>query len=170
MLRSLVLAAALVPLTAAGCASSSPADPAGASAEAGPDGPVTVTLPEPVPMTEGVDADGDIVAGHGMEVVERIGLNETVQMHGQPVTFLSVVEDSRCPEGTTCVWEGRARVTVRVSDQTVTLATPSSRTEPLEPIDGVEVELIGLYPYPGSAEAEAGAPIEIGVTAREAGK
>jgi hypothetical protein len=33
-----------------------------------------------------------------------------------PVTFVDVSEDSRCPEGVTCVWAGRAVVQVEVGD------------------------------------------------------
>lgn len=30
------------------------------------------------------------------------------------VKFLSVVEDSRCPEGTTCIWAGNAKIRIKV--------------------------------------------------------
>lgn len=174
MLRSLLLTAALVPLTAAGCASSTPA--ATQNASTGPDSAAStaVAMPAPVPITAGTDASGAPVAGHGLDVVERLAVGESVQAHGQTVTFVEVAEDSRCPEGTTCVWEGRAGVQLRVGDGAVRLTVPYASMRDGETasvaVDGVEVELVGLYPYPGSAEAEAGAPVEIGLTMREAGK
>ena len=174
MLRSLLLAAALVPLTAAGCASSTPAATADTTAPPDTATSMAVSMPEPVPMTAGTAPDGSPAAGHGLDVVERIGLGETVQPYGQPVTFVGVDEDSRCPENTTCVWEGRAVVTVRIGDDLLTLTAPHGTPRAGETATGAsgttEVQLVGVHPYPGSAEAEAGEPVEIAVTIRETAK
>src|SRR5690554_4216237 len=40
---------------------------------------------------------------------------ETVVLKGVSIKFLEVVEDSRCPEGLTCIWAGRAIVKAEVS-------------------------------------------------------
>ena len=41
---------------------------------------------------------------------------ETLVVQGIAITFLEVIEDSRCPKDVTCFWEGRARVLVEVSE------------------------------------------------------
>ncbi len=33
------------------------------------------------------------------------------------VKFLSLVEDSRCPEGVNCIWAGNAKIVVEISDK-----------------------------------------------------
>ena len=46
--------------------------------------------------------------------VARAGLNQRVHADGPYVTPLSVVEDSRCPDGERCDSPGRTRVVVRI--------------------------------------------------------
>ncbi len=41
---------------------------------------------------------------------------DAVTIAGHALQFVDVVEDSRCPEDVTCVWEGRAKVTLSASD------------------------------------------------------
>ena len=174
MLRFLLFAAALVPLSAAGCATSTPATTADAAAAPDPDTAMVIAMPDPVPMTQGTDGDGNVVAGHGMDVVERLGVGQSVQPYGQAVTFVGVEEDSRCPENTTCVWEGRAVVSVQIGDDVLRLTAPHGTPRDGETATGAsgatEVQLVGVHPYPGSAEADAGAPVEIAVLIRESGK
>ena len=57
-------------------------------------------------------------------VTARIG--ETVQVHGMRLRPLAVLEDSRCPQRTFCVWAGRVRLSVRMGGVTreLTLARP----------------------------------------------
>lgn len=49
------------------------------------------------------------------KIAIKVPLGETVTVKGVSVKFLEVLEDSRCPEGANCIWEGRAIVKVRVS-------------------------------------------------------
>lgn len=45
----------------------------------------------------------------------RIELGSKVQFQDGPgLTFLSVLEDSRCPPGAMCIWEGRAVIRMRI--------------------------------------------------------
>jgi hypothetical protein len=63
------------------------------------------------------------------------------------IRFLSVAEDSRCPQGVTCVWAGNAAVRVKIGkSDAVTLNTGIAPKE-LE-IGDHKVKLVGLTPYP----------------------
>lgn len=55
-------------------------------------------------------------------------LGETARLGGVAVTPLSLVEDSRCPRGVSCVWAGRVRIAARIGGATreLTLGQPAS--------------------------------------------
>ncbi|MFM5885161.1 MAG: hypothetical protein ACKOQ3_07540 [Novosphingobium sp.] len=46
--------------------------------------------------------------------ITRLRIDESGTVGGPKVTPLKVLEDSRCPVGTQCVWAGRVRVSVRI--------------------------------------------------------
>ncbi len=46
----------------------------------------------------------------------KIPKGETVEIKGVSVKFVEVLEDSRCPTGTNCIWAGRARVKIMVTN------------------------------------------------------
>ena len=48
----------------------------------------------------------------GQEFDLRVGRQAAVEGEGFLVRFASVVSDSRCPEGVTCVWAGNAEVLI----------------------------------------------------------
>ena len=52
------------------------------------------------------------------------GVGEAGNLAGVAVRFDEVVEDSRCPEGVTCVWEGRAKARLDVAGTPVVLTAP----------------------------------------------
>jgi hypothetical protein len=71
---------------------------------------------------------------------------------GLTVTFVSVIEDSRCPAGVSCVWEGDAAVRIRIDGAGVkpgiyTLHTHGSTTGEIVHGD-VRIRLIALTPLP----------------------
>ena len=91
----------------------------------------------------------------------------SVTVDGQRLRFDAVYEDSRCPEGTQCVWEGRAIVglTLMATNQIgeVRLEIPGFVDAEDAPQDaqrgsrsGYSITLLALDPYPGTSEAEAG--------------
>lgn len=51
-------------------------------------------------------------------IATKIALGETINYHGTMITFLEVLEDSRCPEDVVCVWAGQARVKLKVLTDT----------------------------------------------------
>jgi len=89
----------------------------------------------------------------GDEMLElRIGATASVPGTTSSVTFVRVSNDSRCPKGVTCVWEGDAVVELRVQSpggepRVITLHV-NPRFEQRATIDGVVVALDRLDPYP----------------------
>ena len=151
MLRAFLFAA----LTVGGCATARP------DAEAAPAVPTADS--EPTPPT---DPD---TASPGAPV--RLTLGESLRMSETAVQFAAVEEDSRCPQGTTCVWEGRARVRLVVGGAPVVLTVPhGGEARPDEPSSAVRgplfVEVTELGPAPGTAEAQANAPAVVTLTVR----
>ncbi len=50
------------------------------------------------------------------KIVIKIPLGESIQLENVYIKFVEVLEDSRCPKNVTCVWAGRARVLVEVTE------------------------------------------------------
>jgi hypothetical protein len=48
------------------------------------------------------------------KIAIKIMLGETIQIENHSITFLEVLEDSRCPQNVSCIWGGRAIVTVKI--------------------------------------------------------
>jgi hypothetical protein len=145
MLRAFLFAA----LTAGGCATARP----DAAPETAPTVPTADSEPAPP-----ADPDSPV----------RLALGETLRMSDTAVQFAAVEEDSRCPQGTTCVWEGRARVRLIVAGAPVVLTIPpGGPARPDEPSSAVRgplfVEVTALGPAPGTAEANAPAVVTLTV-------
>ena len=67
--------------------------------------------------------------------------------------FLSVVEDSRCPKGVDCIWEGNARLQLQMSlTKTDNNFETFELNTDLEPqsylIEGYEIKILDLVPKP----------------------
>ena len=174
MLRTLLLSAAAVTLTAAGCATTAPDSDAQAAPEPAPEAPVAVELPAPVPMMDTPAPNGGRRAAHMQPTEgERLALGATVQRQGQPVTFVRVAEDSRCPEGVSCVWGGKVAVDLEIGEETVRMTVPYPGMEdteaPFVERGMLQVQILDVHPYPGSAEAEAGATPEVELAFGHAG-
>ncbi len=48
----------------------------------------------------------------------KAGKSKTASHSKLKIKFISVVEDSRCPQGAQCVWAGNAKVKVEISSKT----------------------------------------------------
>ena len=91
-----------------------------------------------------------------------LGVGESLELEGNPpprVTFMGVVQDSRCPEGVTCIWQGEAVVALQVDGEgieptTVQLTTSDRGANHLS-VDVFCLELAGVTPYPTSTSAIA---------------
>jgi hypothetical protein len=106
--------------------------------------------------------------GNAAGAMEAVRLNRPFTLKtGQQVTakgtrlrikFAAVEEDSRCPANVTCVWAGNAAVRLELSTdgrdrESLTLNTARSSTLVGErQYRGYTVRLVGLNPYPQSAQ------------------
>jgi len=77
--------------------------------------------------------------------IARAGLNQRVYVDGPYVTPLSVVEDSRCPVGVSCVSAGRTRVMVRVDLGSRSEFLELCSDKPLQVADG-QLALVEVTP------------------------
>lgn len=68
------------------------------------------------------------------------------------VRFVSLIEDSRCPTDTTCVWAGNAKITVRVSrnGNVKAIILNTNPKEPVAGFGGYSIKLVRLTPEPRS--------------------
>lgn len=68
------------------------------------------------------------------------------------VKFVELLEDSRCPVDTNCIWAGQARIKVRVSkggrshDLTLSTMGPTQSVN----VEGYAIKLVGVSPVPRS--------------------
>ncbi|GEM_PF-1894821 len=75
----------------------------------------------------------------------RIG--ETISVGGPKVTPLALLEDSRCAEGTQCVWAGRLRARVRVDLGSGPREMEMTLGQPVQVADG-QLDLLDALPHP----------------------
>lgn len=54
-------------------------------------------------------------------IVAKIALGETAVFEDTSITFLKILEDSRCPSDVTCVWAGEAKVLAKIQTQEGTI-------------------------------------------------
>jgi hypothetical protein len=84
------------------------------------------------------------------EFTVRVGQMARVE-GGLKVSFLSVAEDSRCPEGVNCIWAGNGKIVLKISRRGRTPGKINLNTmlNPKEAsYQGYEVKLVKLDPYP----------------------
>ena len=81
-----------------------------------------------------------------------IKLHQTLSVDSLDVEFLEI-EDSRCPSDVTCIWEGRASVTLRIYNQTqyISIILTTGET-PTSHVDSYDITLIDVLPYPVSTK------------------
>ncbi len=101
------------------------------------------------------DADTSTTIDAQDPIAVKIGERTTFET--QNIRFDSVVDDSRCPEGTQCIWAGEAKVTIAIleneeerAQELVFGADGINETNPqlLYTIGTTEIQAIGLEPYP----------------------
>jgi len=100
------------------------------------------------------------------KIAIKIPLGETITIENHTIKFVEVLEDSRCPENTTCIWAGRARVLVEFSEKdkdsfqkTIIFGKVNqgeSDDKELFSFNNSKVIGMTLNPYPNSEEAVKG--------------
>ncbi|HEY0078798.1 MAG TPA: hypothetical protein VGB73_09155 [Pyrinomonadaceae bacterium] len=94
--------------------------------------------------------------GAGRVSLERefkLRLGQSAQVRGEDlkIEFVSVPEDSRCPTGVNCIWEGNGRVSLRLRKARRDAASVALNTT-TEPRNAsymnYELRLVNLSPYP----------------------
>lgn len=102
-------------------------------------------------LTNVAQAGGRKDVSLNQEFALKVGQSALIRPGGLKVTFESVLEDSRCPEGVDCIWSGNARITVGLSGAggKPTRVELNTDVEPRQQsyLD-YEVKLMGLAPRP----------------------
>lgn len=97
-------------------------------------------------------AEKVVVAQPGVPFSLLVG--ETAVLNGSQLTFTRVSADSRCPANAVCVWEGEARIEVRVArdggagETRIIQLRPPPENETR--IGDLIVRFVSLSPYPGT--------------------
>jgi hypothetical protein len=85
------------------------------------------------------------------DFILRAGSGVIVKEAKLKLTFVALVEDSRCPEGVDCIWAGNGKIslTVRKGRQKSVSFDLNTTTEPKSFIfQCYEITLVNLAPYP----------------------
>ena len=82
-----------------------------------------------------------------------VNQQKTVTKDRLKFKFISVIEDSRCPTDTNCIWAGNAKINIKISKGKSAAKTFELNTN-LEPqvitFAGYEIKLKNLTPQPAS--------------------
>ena len=99
-------------------------------------GEIVVTPPPSIPRTE--------VLPYG-EVTLKVG--QTAMFPGFAMTLVRVFDDSRCPNGVTCIWAGTIKAEMLVASGLGT-STPVVEIGKMLTTEAEEVTFVSATPYP----------------------
>jgi hypothetical protein len=107
----------------------------------------------PMPPDEPLPSGPTPLSTAGDEIIElRVGATAAVPGTAATIGFTRVVNDSRCPRGVTCVWEGDAVVELRVQpregETRLVELHSNERFERQTRIEEVTLTLERLEPHP----------------------
>ena len=94
-------------------------------------------------------------ASLGQEFTLPIGKKVSLRDIKLNIRFVSVIEDSRCPQGVQCVWQGNAKASFQLSGFKRKASTVRLNTaiEPKEAeYSGYKVKLVKITPEPKTGE------------------
>lgn len=91
-------------------------------------------------------------------IAVKIPLGETVELEGQEITFVSILEDSRCPEDVTCMWQGEVTFTIAISEdgknpETKTVVIQKPTTPIIFENKSVSIKAVTVGPYPKTSRS-----------------
>lgn len=92
----------------------------------------------------------------GKPFLLQVGENAALR-EGLHVRLVEVLEDSRCPKGATCVWQGQVRVAVEVTTGDgapvrVELSTLPDKSS--ADVNGFRIQLQDVAPYPEASRPQ----------------
>ena len=93
------------------------------------------------------------------ETVFNVQLTKTSTHAGVSITLVAVVEDSRCPRDTTCIWAGKAvvKILVRASGedaQEMTVVFQNESQSVIATKEDIVFTALKLLPYPGDSNGK----------------
>ena len=106
------------------------------------------------------------------ETIFNIPLTKTSTHDGVSITLVAVVEDSRCPRDTTCIWAGKAVVKILVSGadqelQEITVVFQNESQSVIATTEDTVFTALKLLPYPGdSIGKEVGYQLQVSKKAK----
>ena len=91
-------------------------------------------------------------ARKGETIKVQINKQKRTAKTGFTVRFIELVEDSRCPIDTNCIWAGNAKIKVRVTrnGQSHVLTLDTHGSGQYGRADGYSIKLTDLTPHPRS--------------------
>ena len=106
-------------------------------------------------------------AAVGEEFTLGVGDKATIRGEGLSIVFADVVEDSRCPTGVLCIWEGRVRCSVLLtrggSTYTETFTQQGSTAPATESALGYQFAF-SVTPYPEAGKEIAMKDYRLAIT------
>ena len=83
----------------------------------------------------------------------QVQINQETRINGLRIKFIDMIEDSRCPTDTQCIWAGNAKIKIGISNAG-RLAKQFELNSNLKPqsivVSGYEIKLVKLTPAPAS--------------------
>ena len=96
--------------------------------------------------------DEERTANKSWAIAVKVNKQKTVTPDRLKIQFVSLIEDSRCPTDTNCIWAGNARIKIKVSSgrgsemfEINTNAGPTAAT-----FRGYSINLVRLTPAPAT--------------------
>jgi len=89
----------------------------------------------------------------------KLGVGERQEIKTIEVTFLEVIEDSRCPKDVECVWAGQAKIKIRVKEkgkesiEKEIVFNASGKSLYVHKTETVVIKAMRLSPYPETSLA-----------------
>lgn len=109
-----------------------------------------------IPLTQ---VSSQSLMGFRQDIPFQLQINQSalLQSKGITVQFLNVTEDSRCPSGVMCIWQGQVKTTIGIWQGgqdlgNFTLGLTPDKTMAIKKFDNYFIRLINVDPYPISTK------------------
>jgi len=100
------------------------------------------------------DTETSITVSLGQVFDIKVGQEASISSQQLTLKFLSVSEDSRCPQGTNCIWEGNGKVNIELTPTGQTSYVVELNTAMPLKSDATylnyKISLLDLQPYPSA--------------------